>query len=240
MQLPEATPQSERLPAGVTAGLAQNSRLRLTGIVKQWARKEMPVLDAVNLNVAPGTLVSVVGANGAGKTTFLRIAAGLIAPDKGSVRLDNLDPFTDRREFQRRLGFLSAGQAGLYARLSVRAHLEYWATISFVPRAARNDAVASALERFLLGDLATRRVDRLSAGQRQRVRLALTFLHKPTLVLLDEPQNSLDDEGLELLRDVLCEITSSGATAICCSPNADKINSPNDVYELRDGRLVHQ
>ena len=240
MQLPEATPQSERLPAAVTAGLAQNSRLQLTGIVKQWARKEMPVLDAVNLNVAPGTLVSVVGANGAGKTTFLRIAAGLIAPDKGSVRLDNLDPFTDRREFQRRLGFLSAGQAGLYARLSVRAHLEYWATISFVPRAARNNAVAGALERFLLGDLATRRVDRLSAGQRQRVRLALTFLHKPTLVLLDEPQNSLDDEGLELLNDVIGEMTSSGATAICCSPNRDKINSPNDVYELRDGRLVHQ
>ena len=93
---------------------------------------------------------------------------------------------------------------------------------------------------FSLGDLATRRVDRLSAGQRQRVRLALTFLHKPTLVLLDEPQNSLDDEGLELLNDVIGEMTLSGATAICCSPNRDKINSPNDVYELRDGRLVHQ
>ncbi len=216
----------------------QSHRLVLEAITKAWDRKRGPVLDAVDLVLEPGTIVSLVGPNGTGKTTLLRIAAGLITADSGTVRLDGLDPRTRRREFQRRLGFLSAGQTGLYARLSVRAHLDFWATISFVPRGSRRDAVEAAIDRFSLGDLASRRVDRLSMGQRQRVRLAMAFLHEPRLVLLDEPQNSLDEDGIALLNEVLGAFAAIGGTALCCSPRGDMIDSPSEVLELRHGKLT--
>ena len=120
-------------------------------------------------------------------------------PDAGTVTVDGLSSDANWREYHRRIGFLSAGDRGLYNRFSVRGHLEYGARIAFVPRARRREAVDEALVRFGLTDLATRRADRLSQGQRQRLRLALTVVHDPKVLLLDEPRNSLDDEGLAML-----------------------------------------
>jgi ABC-type multidrug transport system ATPase subunit len=237
--LPETATSPGSL-AEPTPARSRRDLLVLEGISKVWDKKRGPVLDAVDLELAAGALVSLIGPNGAGKTTLLRIVAGLIAPDSGSVRLDGLDPFRDRREFQRRLGFLSAGQTGLYARLSVRGHLDYWARVAFVPRPARQRLIERAIERFSLSDFASRRVDRLSMGQRQRARLAMAFLHEPKLVLLDEPQNSLDDDGILLLNRVLGEFTAAEGTAICCSPSGDRVDSPSDVLELHEGGLTRR
>jgi len=223
----------------VTA-VASVERLVLSGVSKTWEPEAGPVLDRVDIALGAGALVALIGSNGAGKTTLLRIAAGLIGPDEGRVRLDGFDPFSDRREFQQRLGYLSAGQGGLYARISITGHLEYWARIAFVPRASRRNAIEGAIERFQLRDIASRRVDRLSTGQRQRARLAMAFLHDPTLVLLDEPQSSLDEEGIHVLNDVLAQYVDAGGTAVCCSPRGENIDSPSYVLDLHDGRLTRQ
>jgi ABC-2 type transport system ATP-binding protein len=222
-----------RLPTPV----APPPRLRLSGICKTWSRR--PILDSVDLALERGMLVALVGANGVGKTTLLRIVAGLIAPDSGTVRLDGIDVSAERREYQQSLGFLSAGQTGLYARLSVREQLEYWARIAFVPRPQRADAVGRAIERFALGDLCGQRVERLSMGQRQRVRLAMTFLHEPRLLLLDEPRTSLDPAGVDALSEVLSEFVSLGGTAIWCAPVAEDVSLPTArVYTLSEARVI--
>src|SRR3954470_16140815 len=93
--------------------------LELRGIVKRWPGTPAPVLDAVDLAVAPGEVVAVTGRNGAGKTTLLRIAAGLLLPDAGTVRVDGMDPELERAACQARIGYLSAGNSGLYGRLRV-------------------------------------------------------------------------------------------------------------------------
>jgi ABC-type multidrug transport system ATPase subunit len=196
------------------------------------------VLDAVDLLLDSGTLAALTGGNGVGKTTLLRILAGLISPDAGHVRLDGLHPVRNRRDYQRRLGFLSAGYGGLYARFSTREHLDFWARLAFVPASKRPRACALAIERFELGDFASRRVDRLSMGQRQRVRLALAFLHEPKLVLLDEPWNSLDEQGVDVLTRALVDLRAAGGTALCCTPSGDEIRSlADDVYAVEDGAL---
>jgi ABC-type multidrug transport system ATPase subunit len=210
--------------------------LDLTDVTKRWG--ELTVLDGVDLTVTAGSIVRVSGDNGVGKTTLLRIATSILVPDAGSVRVGGFSPDRDRRAYQQSLGFLAAGDRGLYARLTVRDNLEFAAGIAFLRGSRRRQAVAAAVDRFGLGPLERRRVDRLSMGQRQRVRLAITLLHEPDLVLLDEPRTSLDETGVELLTDALEHVTRCGGAALWCTPTAGDSSLPFDhAYELHDGKL---
>jgi ABC-2 type transport system ATP-binding protein len=193
--------------------------LSLSGIVKSWPSQPAPVLDGVDLELRPGSATSIAGRNGAGKTTLLRIAAGLISAERGSVTVCGLDVDRDRTQFQRRIGFLAAGNSGLYARLKVKHHLDLWSRIALMPRRERGPAVEAAIETFALGDLLDRRVDRLSMGQRQRLRLALSFVHAPSVVMLDEPATSLDEDGIAVLQRAIDGLKARGGAALVCLPS---------------------
>ena len=109
--------------------------------------------------------------------------------------------------------------------------------MAFVERSRRRGGVERALQRFGLESLQRRRVDRLSMGQRQRVRLAMTFLHEPPLVLLDEPGTSLDEQGLELLDAALAEVATRGGAVLCCSPPNAPVLRADAAYLLEGGRF---
>jgi ABC-2 type transport system ATP-binding protein len=213
--------------------------LELAGVTKRWPKAPAPVLDDVSLSVGPGETVGIVGRNGAGKTTLLRIAAGLLEPEAGTVRIAGIDPARDRTGAQRRIGVCSAGNTGLYGRLGVRAHLELWGRIALMPRADRERAIDAALRDFALAEFGDRRVDRMSMGQRQRLRLALAFLHAPDLLLLDEPRTSLDSEGCEIAARAVARAAARGGGAVVCYPSGEDQLLPFDrVYAVSDGGLV--
>jgi ABC-type multidrug transport system ATPase subunit len=196
------------------------------------------LLVDVSFRVGAGERAALVGANGVGKTTLLRIAAGLIRPQGGSVRLGPLDVERDRTEFQRRVGFLSATSAGLYARLTVRDHLRFWSRLALLPRSVALGSCARVADALALRSLAEHRVDRLSMGQRQRVRLAGAFLHEPDVVLLDEPANSLDEDGMALLAAEVEHAREGGRAALWCAPTGGSILAPDDRLTIASGRLV--
>jgi ABC-2 type transport system ATP-binding protein len=223
---------AQRASAGV-------ARLELRGVAKRWRSDDAPLFARLYLQLAPGTLAGVEGRNGGGKTTLLRIVAGMIDADEGTVRLDELSPTRDRREYQRRIGFLSAGSTGLYGRLTVLQHLDYWARLSLLTTEERASRIEWALGRFELEETAARRANRMSMGQRQRLTLALTFLHAPTLVLLDEPWNSLDGQGIELANAVVTEFVAQGGSSIICVPSGHELElaHAHARYALEDGEL---
>jgi ABC-2 type transport system ATP-binding protein len=231
-------PLSAELPGTPRLAPAPAPLLRLSGITKHWRTLDHPVLDKVELDLAAGEAVHISGRNGVGKTTLLRIVSGLIMPDAGQVRVAGLGPETDRVEYQRRVAFLPAGDRGLYARLPVRRHLDFWCRVGFVPRAKRRALIAETLERYELTALAGRRVDRLSMGQRQRVRMAGLLLHDPDVVMLDEPLNSLDDEAIALVLSVMRTVVDRGGLLIWCSPAGETTGLDFDrAYVLERGRL---
>jgi ABC-2 type transport system ATP-binding protein len=212
--------------------------LAARGIVRRWKGLAKPVLDGVDLDLDAGQVVAVSGRNGTGKTTLLRIVAGLITADAGTVAVGGLDPTRDRRAYQRRIGFVSAGNAALYARLTVDHHLRMSSRLALLPRSERGAAGKRMLDVFALDELRGRRVDRLSMGQRQRLRLALGFLHSPELVLLDEPENSLDDEAIALLAAAIESVRARGGAVLICSPSgAHDALAFDQRFRLADGRL---
>ena len=219
-------------------GPAGEPILELEGLYHKWKGPKPPVLDDVSLSLRAGEVTWIGGRNGAGKTTLLRLAAGILLPQRGTVRIGELTPASKGGIYRRQIGFLSAGDRSLQARMCVRQQLDYWARLAYVPRGRRAELVAVNLQRFGLDEFAERRVDRMSQGQRQRIRLAMAFLHEPRVLLLDEPRNSLDDDGYRLLGEQIERAAGDGATILWCSPRGeDRVLTSDTGYTLEDGHL---
>jgi ABC-2 type transport system ATP-binding protein len=232
-----AAPAPAAVPLAEPA--AESVPLSLSGVSKSWKGNPHPVLTDVDLKLDIGTTTWIGGRNGVGKTTLLRIASGLIDPDSGRVQAWGASPRERRSNYHRLVAFLPAGDRGLYARLTVRQQLRFWSGMAMLDRGESERRVAAALELFDLAELADRRVDRMSMGQRQRVRLAMTFLPEPETVLLDEPLTSLDDEGAALLEAALLALRERGGALLWCSPSGDHPDREFDRdLHLQEGRLV--
>jgi len=212
--------------------------LVLAAVCKRWRRHEPPVLDGLDLALEPGTATWVGGPNGAGKTTMLRIAAALIHPERGRVEVWGVSARENRFRYQQLVSFLPAGDRGLYARLTVRGQLEFCARMAMLRPAGVRCAVERALCAFELDGLAERRVDRISMGQRQRLRIAMTFLPEPEVVLLDEPLNSLDADGCGLLQRAIADLLSRSGALLWCSPSAEPGTAFDQRWIVERGRLV--
>ena len=194
-----------------------------------------PALAGVDLAVEPGTVVVLEGANGAGKTSLLRVCAGLLPVTSGSVTVLGCDLRSDRAAVRRRVGMLGHA-AALYDDLTVVEN------VRFAVRAAGGDphGVDAVLERLgLAGRLRRTAVGRLSAGQRRRVDLAALVARRPELWLLDEPHASLDVAGRELVDTVVRDAAAAGATVLVASHELQTVVPLADqVVTLAGGRVV--
>lgn len=177
-----------------------------------------PALAGASLQVCRGEILLLRGANGAGKTTVLRVCAGLLPVVRGRGSVLGLDLATDREIVRTRVGLLGHSN-GLYGDLTVRENVHFWgATVG-----ASDDEVAAALERMgLAGRLATVAVKRLSAGQRRRTALACLVARRAELWLLDEPHAGLDASGRDELDGVLRQAAASGATVMVASHELER------------------
>lgn len=196
------------------------------------------MLDGLDLVVARASVVHVGGNNGAGKTTLLRLVTGVVSPDAGTMRVFGRDPVTERHAVQRSIGFSAAGNAGLHARLTVEQHLDIWGRVALVPKAEHRARVRDLLAEFDLGAISSQRCDRISMGQRQRVRLAMALVGRPRILLLDEPLTSLDATGRDLVARALGTVLASGGAVVWCSPDPSDVPVPiAQAHRLQAGVL---
>ncbi len=148
-------------------------------------------LTDVSFHVAPGEIIGLLGPNGAGKTTMMKILTGYLMPDSGDVRVDGLDVLTDTLEVQERIGYLPEN-APLYPEMSVQSYLKLIADLRGIDPQEQRAHIAEAVLATGLADHLTRPIGQLSKGFRQRVGIAQAILHKPKLLVLDEPTIGLD------------------------------------------------
>ncbi len=162
-------------------------------------------VDSVDFDIPRGEVVGFLGPNGAGKSTTIRIICGYLRPTSGEVRVDGLDVVRQRREVQRRLGYLPES-APLYPEMRVVEYLRFRARLAGIPRAQRPRAIQAALDRCSISDVARRPIAHLSRGYRQRVGLAAALVHEPPLLVLDEPTAGLDPTQIREVRGLIREL----------------------------------
>jgi heme exporter protein A len=193
----------------ITMSPTQVNAVVATDVRKTYEFK--PVLRGVSLTVHSGATVALLGPNGAGKTTLLRILATLAHPSAGAVTIDGLDLRRGAQAIRQCIGYLGH-QPLLYEELSAEENLDFFARMYGVQN--RQTRVSALLERVGLRLKAKDRARDLSRGQTQRLALARALLHEPSLLLLDEPDAGLDEQGIALLEAILRERTVAGLTTI--------------------------
>lgn len=163
--------------------------IEVADLVKSYGAIE--ALRGVSFSVADGEIVGLLGPNGAGKSTAIKIITGYLQPDGGRVEVDGLDVLNHTREVQARIGYLPEN-APLYPDLSVQTYLKMIADLREIPREEQAERLSEAIYATNLADHLTRPIGQLSKGYRQRVGLAQAILHRPRLLILDEPTVGLD------------------------------------------------
>ncbi len=204
---------------------------------------EVHALDGVNLEVAPGELVTVAGPSGSGKSTLLHLLGGLDGPDSGSVRFEGRDlaamSESERTLLRRRrLGFVFQA-FHLVPVLSALENVEYPLWIDGCGRSERRRRATAALEAVGLSERAAHRPDRLSGGERQRVAIARALVHRPGAVLADEPTGNLDSATASSILDLIETLRRDlGTTFLVATHDPELVARAPRRIRLRDGRVV--
>jgi ABC-2 type transport system ATP-binding protein len=192
-------------------------------------------LRELSMSVARGEMLGLIGPDGAGKTTTIRLICGLLRPDRGSLRVLDLDPARDHHRLTDSVGYLSQ-RFSLYGDLSVDENIAFFADIHGVrDHRARRDRL---LEMTQLTPFRARLADRLSGGMKQKLALACTLVHEPSLIILDEPTTGVDPVSRREFWKLLSEFLSQGITIVMATPYLDEAERCTRVALLHAGRLL--
>jgi ABC-2 type transport system ATP-binding protein len=192
-------------------------------------------VEGLDLDVEPGEIFGFLGPNGAGKTTTLRMLSTLLPPSRGRASIHGLDIVERAMDVRRMLGVMTE-RPGLYERLSVEANLRLWAEAHEVPGVAA--AIGTALERVGLSGRTKDPVSALSKGLRQRVALARAIVHRPRLLLLDEPSSGLDPSAAIQVEEMIRDLVRDGATVFLNTHRLAEAQRLCDRVAILNTRLV--
>jgi sodium transport system ATP-binding protein len=201
-------------------------------------RGEVHAVDDVSFVAPAGEITGLLGPNGAGKTTLLRMLATLMVPDGGRATIDGHDVVAERALVRRRLGVLSDAR-GLYPRLSGRENIAFHAALHRLDGPERERRIDRLVDELGLGEVARRRAQGYSQGERMKVAIARALVHDPDTILLDEPTNGLDIMSVRALRDQLRRLRASGKTLLFSSHVMQEVAALCDrIVILGHGRVV--
>ena len=201
-------------------------------------RGTVTALEGVSFEIRKGTVTGLIGPDGAGKTTLLRILAGLILRDSGTVNVMGYDPSADPLPLQGSLGYMPQ-KFGLYEDLTVMENLDLYADLHAVPPSGRKDLYAPLLSMTGLGPFLGRLAGKLSGGMKQKLGVACSLLHRPPLLLFDEPTVGVDPVSRRELWEILHTLVrESGTTLFVSTSYLDEAERCDDILILLDGRIL--
>ncbi|ALB66165.1 ABC transporter multidrug efflux pump, fused ATP-binding domains [Cronobacter dublinensis 1210] len=218
---------------------AANDSIVLDGLVKRFAGLAKPAVAPLSVTVQAGSVTGLVGPDGAGKTTLMRILAGLMRPDEGRVRVLGLDPITQENALHAVLGYMPQ-KFGLYEDLTVQENLNLYADLRSVTGPARQETFARLLEFTALGPFTGRLAGKLSGGMKQKLGLACTLVGQPKVLLLDEPGVGVDPISRRELWQMVHALAGDGMLILWSTSYLDEAEQCREVLLLNEGELLYQ
>jgi ABC-2 type transport system ATP-binding protein len=203
------------------------------GVTKQYG--PLRALDNMSMAVRRGEMFGLIGPDGAGKTTAIRLACGLIRPDSGDIRVLELHPIRDHRRMTSVLGYLSQ-RFSLYGDLTIDENIAFQAELHGIRQYGL--ARDRLLEMTQLTPFRKRRADRLSGGMKQKLALACTLIHQPDVLLLDEPTTGVDPVSRREFWKLLSEFLAEGLTIVMATPYLDEAERCARVALLHEGSVM--
>jgi lipooligosaccharide transport system ATP-binding protein len=210
--------------------------LRLRGVVKTFG--DLRAVDGLDLDLFPGTCLGLLGPNGAGKSTTMRMLTGQAIPDSGEIEVLGFPIPQKSKQARARMGVVPQSE-NLDEELTVRQNLTVWATLLRVPRRHRVEAVGDAMAAAQLVDRADSKVQTLSGGMKRRLLIARALVHRPALVLLDEPTVGLDPQVRGDIWTLIDRLRSSGVSVLMSTHYIEEAERLcDDVAVVSHGRVI--
>lgn len=200
-------------------------------------RENHPAIENIDLSIPPGTLYGLVGPDGAGKTTTLRILATVMEPTAGQARVGEFDVVRQAEKARPLIGYMPQ-TFSLYPDLTVLENLNFFADINGVSKARRKSRIEELLDFTRLGAFTKRRSEYLSGGMRKKLALACALIHEPRVLLLDEPTTGVDPVSRRELWLILSQVILNGVTVLVSTPYMDEAERCNQVSILYEGRVL--
>jgi ABC-2 type transport system ATP-binding protein len=210
-----------------------NEIINIENLKKSYGKIE--AVNHVNLKIDEGEMFGLVGPDGAGKTTVIRILCGLLNPDSGNVKMFGSDLGKKKKEIQNQIGYLSQ-KFSLYGDLSIDENVEFFANIHSVKDfKIRRDEL---LQFTRLTPFRDRLADRLSGGMKQKLALTCSLIHKPKIIFLDEPTTGVDPVSRRDFWKILSDLQKEGITILMTTPYLDEAERCNRVALMNQGKII--
>jgi len=219
-----------------------DTAITLSAVSKSFhsAGREIAALDGVGLAIQPGRVTGLIGPDGAGKTTLMRLVAGLLLPDEGEIQVLGIDALAQPLEVQSSVGYMPQ-RFGLYEDLSVQENLDLYADLQGVPVAKRVARFQKLMQMTGLGSFTRRLAGRLSGGMKQKLGLACTLVRAPQLLLLDEPTVGVDPlSRRELWQIVYRQVQEAGMSVLLSTAYLDEAERCDEVILMHQGKVLGQ
>jgi len=207
--------------------------IRIEGITRKYGT--FKAVDDVSITINSGEIVGLLGHNGAGKTTIMKMITGFLEPTGGSITVNGKELSADLRAVQKEIGYLPEN-CPVYPEMTVVEYLDYMASLHGLREAERAPLIAEAIDRTALKDKAFHQISTLSRGYRQRTGVAQAILHEPDILILDEPTNGLDPTQIQHMRALITDLAKS-STVIVSTHVLQEVQAICDrVIILKNGR----
>lgn len=209
--------------------------IQINGLTRRFG--DLTAVDDLNLSIREGEIFGLVGPDGAGKTTTLRLLCGLLAPDQGQVQVAGFDVAKNHEAVKDRIGYM-AQRFGLYGDLTVEENMVFYADLFGITGSQRDQLMGELLAMTRMAPFRVRQARQLSGGMKQKLALMCTLLHHPRILFLDEPTNGVDPVSRRDFWAILYQLVKEGMTVLVATAYLDEAERCNRVGLMHRGRLI--